>query len=81
MKPTTYQGVKISVDYEGVYDDRHNLYRINFIEHDLAVDHIGLSEQDALSAVLNSIMNIAQTMARAQASEAAQWKCSNPKKR
>ena len=74
MKPTTYQGVKISVDYEGVYDDRHNLYRINFIEYDLAVDRIGLSEQDALSAVLNNIMNIAQTMARAQAAEAAQWK-------
>lgn len=81
MKPTTYQGVKISVDYEGVYDDRHNLYRINFIDRGLTVDHIGLSEQDALSSVLNNIMNIAQAMARAQAAEASQWKCSKPKKK
>lgn len=81
MQPTTYQGVKISVDYEGVYDDRHNLYRINFIDHGLTVNRIGLSEQDALSSVLNNIMNIAQSMARAQAAEASQWKCSKPKKK
>ena len=74
MKPTTYQGVKISVDYEGIYDERNNLYRINFPGYDLGIEHIGVSEHDALSAVLSKIHSIASTMAKAQAEEAAQWR-------
>lgn len=74
MKPTMYQGVKISVDYEGIYDERNNLYRINFSDYDLGIDHIGVSEHDALSSVLSKVQGIASTMAKAQAAEAAQWK-------
>ena len=74
MKPTTYQGVKLSVDYERVYDERNNLYRINFLDHNLSISHTGVSEHDALSSVLSKVQGIARTMAKAQAAEAAQWR-------